>query len=121
MLPRMSNMGAMGRVLFAVGLAGCASYPAPTDKLANTTASVRAAEEVGATKSPQAALHLKLAQEQLDQAKALIKDGDNRRAEFVLMRADADASLAAALARETSMRAEAEKAKEDVRALKKGQ
>ncbi len=98
---------------------GCGGSPPPTDKLAQSVASVRAAEEVGAKTDPQAALHLKLAQEGLEQAKRLMADKENKRAELILMRADADAELAVALAKEANMKAEAEKAKEDVRALKR--
>jgi hypothetical protein len=86
--------------------------------MANSAASVRAAEEVDAEKTPQAALHLKLAKEEIDQAKALMADGNNKRAEFVLFRADADAELAVALARETTTKADATKARAEVTALK---
>ena len=103
----------------ALGLmAGCASYPAPTERMATSTAAVRGAQESGASSNPQAALHLKLAQEQLEQAKQLMADGDNKRAEFVLLRADADAELAVALAREASARQQAEQAREEVKQLK---
>ena len=107
-------------VCCALFVVGCGGYPPPNDKVATTTASVAKADEAGATKNPQAALHLKLAQEQLEQAKALMKDGDNKRAEYVLLRADTDAQLAEALAKEAGMRAEADKAREELRALKKG-
>ncbi|WP_394837187.1 DUF4398 domain-containing protein [Pendulispora rubella] len=101
-------------------MAGCGSYPAPNGRLADSQASVRAAQEVGAQNNPQAALHLKLAQEQIDQAKALINDGDNKRAEFVLLRAEADAELAVALARESTARAEAQQALDELKSLKSG-
>lgn len=107
-------------LLFAVTTAACGgSFPAPTERMANTTAAVRAAEEVGGNKEPQAALHLKLAEEQLEQAKKLMADEDNKRAEYVLMRADADAELALALSREASTKAEAQKARDELANLKK--
>ncbi len=112
---------AMGLVILAAlapcGI-GCASYPAPTEKMANTTAATRSAEELGANKNPQAELHLRLAQEALTRAKQLIEDGENKRAESVLLRAQADAELAVMLAREAATRAEAEKAQEGLKALK---
>jgi hypothetical protein len=43
---------------------------------------------------------VKLADEEIAQAKKLVESGDNRRADFVLKRARADAELALALARE---------------------
>lgn len=106
--------------LAAVSLFACGSYPAPNDKMAQTVAAARSADELGARKNAQAELHLKLAQEQLADAKKLMADGENKRAEMVLMRANADAELAVMLAREASMRAEANKAQDDLRALKKG-
>jgi hypothetical protein len=57
---------------------------------------------------PQAALHLKQAQEQFKKGKAFMNDGDNERATYVLMRAQADADLALALARENKTRTEAQ-------------
>jgi hypothetical protein len=86
--------------------------------MATSAAGVRAAEELNADKTPQAALHLKLAKEQIDQAKQRMTDGDNERAEFLLLRADSDAELAVALAREDSTKAEAVKARNEVKALK---
>lgn len=94
------------------------SYPAPNERMATSTAGVRAAEELNADKSPQAALHLKLAREQLDQAKQLMAGGDNKRADMVLLRADSDAELAVALAREDLTKADAVKARDEVKALK---
>lgn len=96
-------------------LTACGSYPAPTEKMITSQSSVRAAQEVNAASNPQAALHLKLATEQVDQAKQLMADGENKRAEYVLLRAEADAELAVALAREAAMRSEAQKAQDEVR------
>jgi hypothetical protein len=80
---------------------GCgASFPEPTQKLADAEAAHRSARELGADKKTDAQLNLKLAQEEIDAAKAQIKAGDNRRADFILLRAKADAELALALARE---------------------
>jgi len=85
--------------------------------MARSEASVRAAQEVGGQNDPQAALHLKLAQEELDQAKQLMNDGDNKRADYVLLRADADAELAVALARSATARVEAQQAMGQVRQI----
>lgn len=100
---------------------GCGSYPAPQEHMVNSQASVRAATEVGAQNNPQAALHLKLAQEQVAQAQQLMQDGENKRAEFVLLRAESDAELAVALAREATARAQAQQALDELRALKNGE
>jgi hypothetical protein len=84
-----------------LGLA-CASSPVPTEQLASTEASVRAAHELGAERVPRAQLHLKLAQEQMQQARKLADDGDTERATVVLARARADAELALMLSREAA-------------------
>lgn len=93
----MKMVGLAGLTLVAVG---CASHPAPTDQLASSVAAVRAAEEAGARDVPDAALHVKLAEEQVNQAKQLMDDGDNQEAEDRAMRAYQDAELALAIARE---------------------
>lgn len=97
----------------AVMAAGCAaSFPAPTQRLADAESAERSAKEVGADQNPAAKLQVKLADEQIAQAKTLVSSGDNRRADFVLMRARADAELALALAREQSANVEVQKAVE---------
>ena len=83
---------------------GCASHPAPTQQVASSLAAVRGAEEAGALQVPEAALHMKLAEEQLEQAQALMPEGDNQRAEDLAVRAYQDAELAIALARENEAR-----------------
>ena len=88
-----------------VALAGCASYPAPVQHMADAQASERGAAEVGATANPQAQLHLKMAQEEIARAQQLMHDGDNKRADYVLVRAQADADLALALSREAQAEA----------------
>ena len=105
-------------VLACVGCGG--SLPPPSDKLASAEAASRSARELGADKEPKAALHLKLAQEQIDQAKKLMTDGDNKRADLVLQRASSDAELAVMLAKENAATTEATKAKERVNAMKAG-
>jgi hypothetical protein len=103
-----------GAAVLAFPLAGCAGYPAPTEHLANSYANIRAAQEVGALSSPQAALHLKLAQEEQAKAKALVDDGKNEPADFMTMRANADAELSIALTREVAARGKAGQAAADV-------
>jgi len=96
-------------------MAACASFPPPTQRLADAEAAGRSAREVGADGQPVAKLEVKLADEEIAQAKALMANGDNRRADFVLMRARADAELALALAREQHANAEIQRAIEQSR------
>jgi hypothetical protein len=90
----------------------CASVPAPTQRMADAESAERSAREVGADSQPVAKLEVKLADEQIAHAKILVANGDNKRADFVLMRARADAELALALAREQNANAEIQKAVE---------
>jgi hypothetical protein len=82
---------------------GCGGALAPTERLATTEAAIRGARELDADALPRGALHVKLAEEQLDKAKGYIEDDMNERADLSLRRAQADAELAIALAREHEM------------------
>jgi hypothetical protein len=92
----------------ALGCGG--SFPAPTQDLSAAQAAERSAIELGAASQPQAQLHLALAQEQMNKARAAMKDGDNERADGLLLRARSDAELAIALTRDQSAKTEAQKA-----------
>ena len=89
----------MSLLLLALAI-GCGSYPPPAERLTTAEAAIRGAEEVGATRVPRAALHLKLAEEQTDKARRLMEEDYNERAELTLKRAQADAELAIAIAKE---------------------
>ena len=91
--------------------------PFPNEKIAATDSSIRAAEELGAPRVPQASLHFQLAKEENGNAQKLMKDGDTKHAEGQLMRAQADAELALALAREAPMQAEAQQEVDKAHAL----
>ena len=108
-------------LLLSSSIVACGgSIPPPSDRMATAEAASRSARELGADKEPKAALHLKLAQEQIDQAKKLMTDGDNKRADLVLQRASSDAELSVMLAKENVATTEATKAKERVNAMKAG-
>jgi len=108
-------------VATATALTACgASVPPPTDRMASAEAATRSARELGAANEPRAALHVKLAEEQIGEARALIKKDDNKRADLVLQRASADAELAVGLVKEQTATAAAAKAKEAVSTQKGG-
>jgi len=84
-------------------LCACASSaPQAHEHLARSMAAVRGAEEAGASRVPKAALHLKLAEDQIAQAKNMMADGDETRADRMAIRAYNDAELANAMARSAS-------------------
>jgi len=97
---------------------GCASVPPPTARLATSEAAVRAADELKANETPAAQFHLKLAQDQLTEAKALVEKGENERATMLLVRSEADAELAVTLAKETVSAHDAKTAQGKVQKLK---
>lgn len=117
----MRNVSKIGIMMFAVVfiataiIAGCANTPLRTE---GSTSGIRAAEEVGAANVPQASLHLQLAKEELERAKALSAKGEKEEANSMLLRAEADAELAVALSREDAEKTEAQAAVESVRKLR---
>jgi regulator of protease activity HflC (stomatin/prohibitin superfamily) len=96
---------------FAVG---CAA-PLRTEA---SSSGIRAAEEVGAAKVPQASLHLQLAKEELELAKGLAAKGEKEKAASMLLRAEADAELAVVLSHGDAEKSEAMAAVERVRQLR---
>jgi hypothetical protein len=109
-------VAALGAVLGSA----CAGAPPPSERLSTAEAAIRGAMEVDANTLPRGALHLKLAQEQVDKAKRYIEDDMNQRADLALRRAQADAELAIALAREHEMKEKAKAAHLRLERLKAG-
>lgn len=94
-------MRALRLVICAATLAtGCATFPPPAQHLADAESARRSAEELGAASDPNARLHVQLADEQIAKARELMKEGNNKAADLMLIRAHADAELALALTRE---------------------
>jgi len=89
-------------VMIAAPLLGAcgASFPPPTQRLADAQSAERSAREVGANDAPAAQLSLKLSQDQISQAEKAMAAGDNERADALLIRAKMDGELALAQARE---------------------
>jgi outer membrane murein-binding lipoprotein Lpp len=96
-------------------VAGCTSTPLRTEA---STSGIRAAEEAGAAKVPQASLHLQLAKEELAQAKELAAKGKKEEAASMLLRAEADAELAVVLSHEDAEKTEANAAVARIRQLR---
>ena len=111
----MNRIAVLGALAVLIGTAGCASNQLPPAKVTDTQASISAADAVGAANNPRAALHLKLAREQLRQGEALLRDGDEKEARLVIDRARMDAELALVLTREEQAQKEARVAIEKAR------
>jgi hypothetical protein len=103
-------------VLAVLAGSGCAAFQIPPAQLERNQASIRGAEEVGAMSVPEARLHLQMARDETATAKRIAADGDER-AVLVLARAQSDAELALAMAREASVHADALQAAEDLKAV----
>jgi len=117
----MRHISKMGIMVFAVAIVvtaitvGCSSAPLRTEA---STSEIRAAEESGAAKVPQASLHLQLAKEELETAKGLAAKDEKEEATSMLLRAQADAELAVALSHGDAEKNEALAAVERVRLLR---
>jgi len=105
--------------LLALFSVGCGSAAVPVDRLTDAKATARAAQEAGAQSTPQAALHLKMANDELASAQKAIDDNDNDRARLLLNQAQADADLSLALARGTTEKQQAQAAQAKIDGLLK--
>lgn len=110
-------MKALMMSVAVVGVLGCTAVQIPAERLERSEASIRGAEEVGASGVPTARLHLQLAKDQTATAKQMAANGE-KRALLVLARAESDAELALGLAREASVHNDALKAAEDLKAVR---
>ena len=106
--------------LVTFSVVACGGSSLPPAKVADTQSSITAASAVGADQHPQAALHLKMARDQLKQAQGLIDDGKDDQAKLVLERADADAQVALMLTREAEASANVKKTQAEVNGLQNG-
>lgn len=98
-------------------ISGCAT--APPLRTESSTSGIRAAEEAGAAKVPQASLHLQLAKEELELARGLAAKDNRDEAASMLLRAEADAELAVVLSHGDAEKSQAVAAVERVRQLRK--
>ena len=90
-----------------VGLTACVTPRSPTPptvRVGSAEEAVNAATREGAYGHPRAAAQLRLAASEVHRARLLIRRGEYREAESLLRRAEADAEVATALAREAQLR-----------------
>jgi hypothetical protein len=90
----------------------------PTERLAESQTSIRAAQEVGAAQVPEAATYLGFAQQQVADAQRLMTEGRHDAADLQLQQAAVDAQLAFALARAVPLENEARRLLEQVEELR---
>jgi hypothetical protein len=110
--------------VLCLGAVGCATTPnrsTPQAQLVESQAAIRAAEEVGAERIPEAERYLTFARQQMSDAERLLTENEYEAAELVLRQAEADAELAMALAREVPLRNDAQLLRQRVESLRQGQ
>src|SRR5215831_5638001 len=105
--------------LLPLACACATAPPLPADRLAQAEAEVRAAQEIGAERAPQARLHLQEARDTITAARET-NNVDPDAAARKLDIARAQAELANALAREQIARTEAEQAHARLDVLRSG-
>ncbi len=102
--------------LLVLAATGCGSS-LPVDAVAQPQAEIRAAEEAGAQDVPQAALHLKMAKDQLSVGSRAASEGHDQQAARAYARAKADAELAVLLARHAAVSKKLQEATDKTNAL----
>ncbi|MBU8895698.1 hypothetical protein DRW03_20415 [Corallococcus sp. H22C18031201] len=110
--------------LLCLTLAGCAGSqvrPATQSQRVHAEASLRAAEESGGERIPEAARHMTYARQQLTRAEHLLGQGEQKSAALQFEQAAADADLALALARAVPLEEQARRTTDQVEALRRGQ
>ncbi len=99
--PRAPALGAWFVGAALVGAVGCGpSLPIPRERLTTAEAELAEAVRAGAPRVPKAKESYTAAAARITRARAFIREGRNGEASLLLLRAESDASLAAALARE---------------------
>lgn len=105
-------------VIGATCVACASGGPIPADKLSRSQAAIRSAQEIGAERNPTAAKYLATARDELKTGRALVISGEEDDATTMLLRAEADAELAMNVTRESAAVADAQKTRDDIRALR---
>ena len=103
--------------LTAVSCAACSSYAIPAQHVTGAQTAIAGARSGGAAADPQAATHLKLAEEEFASARGLRNQGDKKEADFMFLRAQVDAELAQSLAERATATEETRQTVEQMRAL----
>jgi hypothetical protein len=91
-------------VALSAALAACAARPYPAARVGSAEAAVRSADRAGAQGFPDAAMHVRRANDAIAQARELMDAGEYDRAESLLRRAEADAHVATLLAEQAAER-----------------
>ncbi len=118
-LGRFLEPGGLVGLLAAAALAAsaCGGAAVPRERAESADSAWKGARAAGAETFPAADVHLKNAEKGIQEAKELIKNGDNEKADYVLQVAKAEADLATSLTRENAVKQEADRKQDQVKAL----
>ena len=97
---------------------GCSEYTIPAQHISASQQSIQRANQTSVTNDSEAAIQLSTAKRELAEARTLQAAGENRHADLMYLRADADARLAMSTARQRGISAEAQQVREQVRELR---
>ena len=104
-----------------VTLAACASVPVAPEKIQASEQAVQDAQAAGADRQPGAAKYLELAQGELTQGKRFSDTGEPRKAETMLAKAEWDAKLATAKAKEGTSQTEVQRLSDELQKVSANQ
>jgi hypothetical protein len=110
----------LGFATAAVAIAACGSSQIPTTRVASTAAAVRSAHEVGSDAIPEAALHTRMAEDEMRAAQRLIREDKPEQADLLLARSQSDAELAIGLTRAAKAKAQADAATAKLQSIGQG-
>ena len=113
----MRHWRSLAAAVAVASCAACGGYTVPPQHITGAQTAIAAARGGGADADPQAALHLKLAEEQYSGARNLMTSGDHKQADLMFLRSQADAQLAQSLARKSTETAETQQTVEQIRML----
>lgn len=108
---------ALGVGVSALMFVGCASVHLRPDSVIQAEVSIAGAQQAGADANPHSQLVLKYATDEVAQARIAEKNGDGETAQRLIDRAQVDAELALALARQGQAEAVAKRATEDAKSV----
>jgi hypothetical protein len=113
----MRHWRSLAAAVAVASCAACGGYTVPPQHVTGAQTAIAAARGGGADADPQAALHLKLAEEQYSGARNMMSKGDDKQADLMLLQSQADAQLAQSLARKTTATAETQQTVQQIRML----
>ena len=106
--------------LATVALAACASVPVAPERVQASEQAIQAAQAAGVEQQPGAAKYLDLARSEMSQGQKL-SESEPRQAETMFARAESDAKLAIATAKEGTAKADVQRLNDELKSVSANQ